>query len=258
MNSIFKCLAIAATLSVVAGCSTTQSNKPNNFTKPGIDQALSGVWVGAEYDDDTKQSRTVELDLRMNDLGRVKYSSAGCSGLVKYQRHEDDVNVILLEEIQAGVGTCPKNSYLRLTPNTDGSLRLAHFDLDGKRIALGQIRKSSQVNRTVDKQLTQAMLGTWSGKALSADGRSSRIEVTLTPYARSQAVYKDFGCITEVRHGAVEDNAVSTVETPVQGNKNSCVNGIVSYILKPDGTLARMNYIPGRGTFNMTVLNKTR
>jgi hypothetical protein len=255
MKSIFTYLAIALTLSSASGCSTATSPKPI-FTKPGIDAALSGVWVGSESDDKTKQIRTIELDLRMNDLGRVNYTNAGCSGMVKYQRHEDGVNVILLEQIEQGVGNCPRNSYLRLTANSDGSLLLKHFDLDGKRIALGQIKKPSQVGHTVDSALLPAMLGTWSGNAMTADGRTSHVELNLTPYGRSNAVYKDLGCITEVRSGAVAQTGVSTIETPIKGNMSTCVNGIVTYVLKDDGTLARMNYAPGRGSFNITVLTK--
>jgi hypothetical protein len=257
MKSIIKSLAIALTLSVITGCSTAPSQKQNNFTKPGIDAALSGIWVGSETDDNTKQTRTIELDLRMNDLGRVNYTNAGCSGMVKYQRHEDGVNVILLEQIEQGVGNCPRNSYLRLTANSDGSLRLKHFDLDGKRTALGQVNKASQVGQTVDKELQPAMLGTWTGNALTADGRTSRIELNLTPYGRSNAVYKDLGCITEVRSGAIAQNAMSTVETPIKGNVDACVKGVVTYALKNDGTLARINYTPGRGSYNITVLSRS-
>lgn len=258
MKSIIKSLAIALTLSVIAGCSTAPSQKQNNFSKPGIDAALSGIWVGSETDDKTKQTRTIELDLRMNDLGRVNYTNAGCSGMVKYQRHEDGVNVILLEQIEQGVGNCPRNSYLRLTANPDGSLHLKHFDLDGKRTALGQVKKASQVGHTVTKELLPGMLGTWTGNAMTADGRTSHVELNLTPYGRSNAVYKDLGCITEVRSGAVAQNGVSTVETPIKGNLSSCVNGIVTYVLKRDGTLARINYTPERGSFNITVLSKAR
>ncbi|WP_274644546.1 hypothetical protein [Pseudomonas serbica] len=263
MKSMIKLTVAAMSLAVLAGCahhsgsedSASTSTTPTVYSKPGIPAELSGVWVGAEYTDEDKQPRPLEIDLRLNDLGRVEYKTPGCSGLVKYQRHEGQA-MVLLEQIESGVGSCPRNSYLRLEPNPDGSMRYAHFDLEGKRIALGQVRKSSQVSRTVDKQLDPRMLGTWSGTTLTHDGRKTRAEVTITQYGRSQALYQDLGCITELRHGAGVPNGIAMMETPIKGNASTCVNGIVTYILH-NGQMVRMSQVPGK-ILNTTYLNKTR
>lgn len=265
MKSILKVTAAVLAMAVMAGCSSHKSNsstvevdsfgKPVTYSTPGVPAALSGVWAGAEYDDDSKVANPLEIDLRINDLGRVEYKSPSCSGLVKYQRHEGNA-MVFLEEISVGVGSCPRNSYLRLEPNPDGSMRYAHFDLDGKRIALGQVRKSSLINRTVDKELDKQMVGTWAGTVQTHDGRKTRAEITITDYGRSQAIYKDLGCITELRHGAVVSNGVAMMETPIKGNASTCVQGIVSYVMK-DGKLVRMSQVPG-AILNAAVLTKTR
>jgi hypothetical protein len=261
MKSMIKLAVAAMSFAVMAGCANhsgsdgDSSNPPTVYAKPGIPAALSGVWVGAEYSDDDKTPRPLEIDLRLNDLGRVSYKTPGCSGLVKYQRHEGQA-MVFLEQIESGVGACPRNSYPRLEPNPDGSMRYAHFDMEGKRVALGQVRKSSQVGRTVDKQLDPRMVGSWAGTTLTHDGRKTRAEVTITQYGRSQAVYQDLGCITELRHGAEVPNGIAMMETPIKGNASTCVNGIVTYILH-NGQMVRMSQVPGQ-ILNTTYLNKIR
>lgn len=261
MKSIIKLAAVAMSFAMMTGCShhsgSSNSGASSNvvYEKPGIPASLSGVWVGAEYDDDSKQAHTLQIDLRIDDIGRVAYKTPNCSGFVKYQRHEGEA-MVLLEQIESGVGTCPRNSYLRLEPNPDGSMTYLHFDLEGKRIAKGQVRKSALINRTVDKELDKRMLGTWAGNTLTHDGRKTYAEVTITDFGRSQAFYRELGCITELRHGAVVPNGIGTMETPIKGNASTCVQGIVTYVLK-DGQMARISQVPGK-ILNITYLNRIR
>lgn len=50
----------------------------------------------------------------------------------------------------------------------------------------------------------------------------------------------------------------STMGTSVKGNVAYCADGVVSYVLLPTGKLARMNYQPGRSSFNTTYLTKAK
>lgn len=133
---------IALMLFVMSGCSS-QTVVPDTYRYDDIPLAMEGNWIGYAKSTSTSQEYGFMLNLKRSMISNIFYLTEECSGRLKYQRTENNLHYLYLEQIDIDSRRlCEPNSYVRFTPGNDNDTVIyTRHNMKGKVVTQGLLTR---------------------------------------------------------------------------------------------------------------------
>lgn len=252
---MLKILVAASAIALLAGCAgvAQQPVDQGHYTYDGIPDQMVDAWVGAATPTGEKTGWTFAMDLRKKELSVATYYSRDCQSMLKYQRTEANGGILLLEQGRSGKA-CFANHYVRLTQQDPNSLSYAYYTIEGKMTAEGTMRRSGTTAFKVN--MSQALIGTWSGPVTLANGKSTTAQVSIGNGQVSSVKYAS-GCQSRLFYRNFLRASVAYEEQASAGQQ-ACAGVITTFSLAKDGRLLRTNANAQGQKISETFLQRVR
>ncbi|MBD8614893.1 hypothetical protein [Pseudomonas sp. CFBP 13719] len=251
---MLKILAAASAIALLAGCAgTPPQTDAGQYAYDGIPDQMIDAWVGAATPTGETTGWTFAMDLRKKELSVATYYSRDCQSMLKYQRTEPNGGVLLLEQGRTGKA-CFANHYVRLTQQDINSLSYAYYTIDGKMTAEGTMRRSGTTAFKVN--MSQALIGTWSGPVTLANGQSTTAQVSISNGQVSSVKYAT-GCQSRLFYRNFLRASVAFEEQASAGQQ-TCAGAVTTFSVAKDGRLLRSNLNAQGQKISETFLKRVR